>query len=384
MRHWLNPAASPAVCGLILSLCTLGAHADESTRRSDRTGGEAAEVIRERYANGVLKIERAVAQDADGNYYNHGPWEMWDQQGRLVGTGEYRNDRRHGAWVRFYNAGECELTAPAAGRLFEAPFSSEATFVDGRLHGDWVITDSLQRQVVHLRYNHGKRDGKCVWWFANGGKWREAEFRNGQMDGLLTEWTPDNRVVAEEQYVGGRRWGTKVAWYEPGKKQNETQFLFARELTVIDEDWWDGYSRLKLVKTEGRDVRQGQSVSYYRNGKKAMQVSFRNDVPAGTLLWWYPSGQLAIEGQYTAGKQSGTWGWWHANGQRWIQGEYAKGLQVGHWTWWTREGKVVEAAQFVDDGSPAAPSLEAIDNPPELAPAPGPRKASYSRPVGQR
>ncbi|MCE9556285.1 MAG: hypothetical protein K8T91_23290, partial [Planctomycetes bacterium] len=36
------------------------------------------EVVRERYPDGKIKVEREVIRDAEENYVNHGLWKMWD------------------------------------------------------------------------------------------------------------------------------------------------------------------------------------------------------------------------------------------------------------------------------------------------------------------
>ncbi|HEX4149783.1 MAG TPA: hypothetical protein VHY20_12380, partial [Pirellulales bacterium] len=373
---------------LVLGLSTAGAVAGEGEPAPALLNtGEArsvnrTEVIRERYPNGAVRIERHVAQDAEGNYYNHGAWKMWDQQNRVMGFGQHRNAVRQGAWVRYYQAGEAEIIAGPIGQQFEAPFTSEATFVDGKLDGEWVITDAQQRQVISWQYSHGLRHGVSVWWFPNGRKWREAEYTQGENDGLFSEWNPQERVVASEQYIDGRRLGSKIERYESGEKKVEAQYLFARELTRLDENWWNGYSRLQSTGKEGRDIRQGRLVTYFTNGQKAMQANYRNDQPDGAFVWWRSNGQKAIEGQYSGGKQTGDWAWWHANGQKWIQGDYQAGKQVGRWTWWTDRGSVVEAAQFVEEGATGPTSQETAEVPSELTdPPPGPRKASFNEPV---
>ena len=47
------------------------------------------ETITEKYPNRKVKIERQVVQDDERNYVNHGPWKMWDPNGKgfvLVGA----------------------------------------------------------------------------------------------------------------------------------------------------------------------------------------------------------------------------------------------------------------------------------------------------------
>ena len=40
------------------------------------------EIIRERYPNRAVKIEREVSQDENGNYINDGYWRMWIKRAR--------------------------------------------------------------------------------------------------------------------------------------------------------------------------------------------------------------------------------------------------------------------------------------------------------------
>ena len=60
--------------------------ADDATESTvEGTGG--VEVIRERFPNSAVKVERHVTQDAEGNYYNHG---LWTAVGRKRSAGRQR------------------------------------------------------------------------------------------------------------------------------------------------------------------------------------------------------------------------------------------------------------------------------------------------------
>jgi antitoxin component YwqK of YwqJK toxin-antitoxin module len=339
------------------------------------------EVIRERYTSRAVKVERHVAQDAEGNFSNHGPWSMWDEQGRLMGGGSFRHGARHGKWVRYFVAGEAEMLSGSVARDFSAPFTSDATFAESELQGKWTVTDSQDRTVFCSNFDHGLRDGKSTWFFSSGQKWREIEFHQGEIDGSLIEWSPQGKVMAKESFVHGRRHGVKTEWYAPGIKKVEAEFLFIKEVAQITDDWWAGVSRTLVVKKEGQDERHGRWTTYYRNGQKALEGEYQHDLPTGTFVWWHPNGQRAIQGDYKDGKQSGAWAWWHANGQRHIQGEYARGKQAGEWTWWTDDGAMAEAIAYDENGVQALPKaqrLETVTAPPELQ-SPPPAEGRSSR-----
>src|SRR5215469_2449125 len=109
----------------------------------DEEAGE-IEVIRERFPNGSIRIEREVTQDADGNYVNHGSWKMFDERGTILAEGHYRNGERDGTWNRWYRVKEAELFTKVPYSQFTGPFVSQASFRNGKLHGKWAIYDSKQ------------------------------------------------------------------------------------------------------------------------------------------------------------------------------------------------------------------------------------------------
>jgi antitoxin component YwqK of YwqJK toxin-antitoxin module len=330
------------------------------------------ETVRERYPSRAIKIERQVVRDAEGNFVNHGAWQMWNERGQSMGRGQYRNGKREGVWLRTFQAGEAPMFSGAWGKMFEAPLLTSGTFVDGELHGVWAIVDSQERPVASWHYEHSQRNGKSVWYFPNGQKYREADYHDGQLDGKFTEWAADGSIVAEEMYVDGRRRGTQTEYFEADAKKAEAEYLFAREMVRTTEDWWAGVATTNVIAREGRDLKHGHYVTWYRNGQKAMEGEFREDQPVGKFVWWHPNGLRAIEGEYIGGKQGGRWSWWYESGKRFIQGGYQDGEQIGKWTWWTEAGAVAESSVYSigSRGVAVTPVEEPTWHEPRTIPAP--------------
>ena len=113
---------------------------------------EPEETIQERYPDGKVKVERGVRQDRLQNYLNHGPWRMWDQQGRLVVEGLYRDGQAEGQWIRWYAADGAEMFSQSPFNLYQAPFASRATFRTGKLTGHWIITDQNERKICDWNF----------------------------------------------------------------------------------------------------------------------------------------------------------------------------------------------------------------------------------------
>ena len=209
---------------------------EESARRAEHA--PEIEVITERYPSRAVRVEREVAQDDQGNYYNHGAWSHWDENGVLKGSGEYRNGRRHGKWVRWFNTGESKILSSALYKSFQAPFVSEATFVDGKLQGTWNIVDTQGRLASEWQFEEGEMHGKCIWYFPSGHKQREVDYQNGQIEGQLLEWTleaekpvmkngrpvarqgePEHKLVTKATYQNGRRQSAHTDFYKPGREE---------------------------------------------------------------------------------------------------------------------------------------------------------------------
>ena len=93
--------------------------ADSETTVGDIEPG-GIEVVRERYPNTHVKIERETTLDSHGNYVNHGSWKMWDTAGNVVAEGQYNMGKRSGQWTRRINREQTELLslyASAVGHL---------------------------------------------------------------------------------------------------------------------------------------------------------------------------------------------------------------------------------------------------------------------------
>jgi antitoxin component YwqK of YwqJK toxin-antitoxin module len=321
------------------------------------------EIITERYPNRAVRIERHVAQDEQGNYFNHGPWSQWDENGVLKGSGEFRYGRRHGKWVRWFNANEGKIISSPLYKQFSAPFAAEATFDNGKLHGVWSIYDSQGRLASEWQFDEGELHGKSVWYFPSGHKQREVDYQQGQIEGQLLEWAfesepkqknsrvqtrqePEYKLVAKATYANGRRQAPHTDYYSPGVKKAEGMYLFAKEITKTTYDFWNGDIFTSVTGKEGVNQRHGQWTYWYKDGGKQMEGEFDQDKPVGKHVWWYSNGQKQAEGEFDAGLETGKWTWWHSNGQKMTEGEFVDGTQVGRWIRWNASGLVEDTRDY--------------------------------------
>jgi len=343
---------------------------DAAPSEAQSTNDAVVELIKERYPNGTIKVEREMAQDSEGSYVLHGAWRMFDEQGRLIIDGHHERNHKVGLWRRFYRGTEVPLLATAPYKDFSAPFISQATFHAGQFHGKWTITDSKQRKVHEIEFSDGERHGKATWFYPNGAIMLQAQYEHGRVNGDVMKFGPDSSLLAQENYQAGRKLAPRVEFHDAERKIKKLETVVLHgSLAIKAPDNWDTCT-LAAFEVRGVDEKHGPFSTWHPNGQIAKQGEFRYNLPVGKVTYWFENGQLQMEGMYVDGRQEGVWTWWHANGQKAITGEYRDATPIGKWNWWQADGKLAQRAD--------------LSNRPLAAPSPTPEADSEMREAKQQ
>lgn len=332
---------------------------------SEQIDGRTVETIRERNAQGQVRVLRQVGQDSDGNYFNHGIWKRWDADGHLIAIGDYREGQRHGHWEQVIFSEYVALLKQAPYREFSGPFLSEASFERGKLHGKWTISDADGRKVSEIELASGVRHGTATWFYPNGQRFQEIHYVDGLLEGDLIRWDSRGAEVSRKSFKQGREVVVKSQKYDNGRLRSQVTML-SPALTIETLDNW-AMTEFSKYTVNGEQVKQGPLVLFHPNGQKAMEGSYEANEPIGKHLWWHVNGQKSIEGSYRGGKADGTWTWWHPEGPKSTQGDYSEGSPVGEWIWWNLEGKVVQRASLGTANSPTNVAQPGPQTSPQLA-----------------
>lgn len=319
---------------------------DGLTDAIEDTSVPSSEVVTERYENRKVKTEREVVQDQDQNYINHGKWKTYDRKGNVIIEGRYKYAEMDGVWTRLYYTRETELLNKAPFNQGQLPLVSQANFKDGKVHGKWVIFDSMKRRLCEWEFTDGKRDGRSTWWYSSGLKMREITYKDGTIDGELNEWDRNGKQVTKDLYVNGSRLATKTENFANRTKRAEGTVLYPKLVLDAPDNWLD--CTLATYTQEGEPVKHGVWTSWFQNGQKKLEGRYEQDVPTGQFTWWHENGQRSLVANYREGKKNGNWTWWHENGLKSIQGVYANDSPVSNWLWWQESGKVAQRADFND------------------------------------
>jgi antitoxin component YwqK of YwqJK toxin-antitoxin module len=308
------------------------------------------EVVRERYPNGKVHVERQVTLDADGNYVNHGSWRMYNTTEQVIAEGNYDLGKRVGTWTRWFGRGDAPVLGQYPFNRFKPPFVSTSTFSDDQLDGEWLIVDADQRKCVQISFSDGKRHGPVISWLPNGNTYQQAAYNMGVPVGDFFEVDKKGELELKGTYIEGRRLVTMSTHYDQSRqKQLKTEELYLAATTVekTADDFWT--LRFAEYATEGEGMRHGPSKSWYENGTQKHEGFYELGKKSGNFTFWHPNGQVSVTGEFRDNAPHGLWVWWHEMGQKAAIGKYQEGMLVGKWRWWNDEGRLAKSTVY--DGS---------------------------------
>ena len=323
---------------------SLGQH--QRGRKPDLRDLANREIIRQRYPDGNVQIARHVMQDAQGNWVNDGQWKLFDQQGAMIASGNYRNGTMNGKWSRLHTAGSGGIFSNAPFIEFDGPYASHAFFESGQLSGPWIIQDRKGQKILEIPYKNGRRNGVAVWYLPQGKIYRRMQFADGVPVGNLIEYDKQGKIRRRETYKDGMKIVNNVTYYRPsGQKRQESIVQRGRLELQGEDDWWEAKPAPMVVT--GEDVQDGPIRSWFENGQTKMMGQLVQGTRVGKFTWWHRNGTKQLIGQYDkSGNKVGQWRWWHENGIKSIDGNYAYGNPDGPWKWWNEQGKLINEEDF--------------------------------------
>jgi len=85
-----------------------------------------------------------------------------------------------------------------------------------------------------------------------------------------------------------------------------------------------------------------KEIHFFPGEKKYIEKNFNDSgKPDGVWVSWYENGNKNSEGTYRNGRWHGTYRVWHPNGKLFYTGEYANGRRTGIWKYYDSTGVLV-------------------------------------------
>ena len=197
--------------------------------------------------------------------------------------------------------------------LWTVKFSDEP--VTGKVFGYFGEPNNPKKVYIgNLR--NGKKEGKMVsYYHSTGKKSFECNYKDGELDGLKTNWYENGQREQEATFKDGELDGLITDWYENGQKKSKKSYK-------------DG-------------KKDGLWIEWHENGQKGFEGNFKDGKREELQTQWYENGQKMGVGSFKNGKLHGLETRWYENGQKWMEVAYKDG-KVILGIEWNRDGSIKE------------------------------------------
>ena len=108
--------------------------------------------------------------------------------------------------------------------------------ITGKVYGGFGEVGSPKKVYIGNMVN-GKKEGRWkIYYHSTGKKKYDYYYKNGELDGLNTNWYENGQKEVEGTYKDGEGYGLHTIWYENGQKEYEGTY---KDGAVISEKCWD-------------------------------------------------------------------------------------------------------------------------------------------------
>jgi antitoxin component YwqK of YwqJK toxin-antitoxin module len=100
------------------------------------------------------------------------------------------------------------------------------------------------------------------------------------------------------------------------------------------------------IDSIGAPIKDSLYCEFYENGKKKMEISYRNGVEHGSVRSWFSNGALEMTCIYHKGKLDGEKSRWYQNGSLKCRTCWSLGVQDGKSETWLKSGRLRSLVSF--------------------------------------
>ncbi|MBA3663607.1 MAG: hypothetical protein H0W61_05295 [Bacteroidetes bacterium] len=233
----------------------------------------------------------------------------WFSNNKILGAGLINNGNREGYWNFYYNNGIKR---------------SEGEFKKGVKTGPWKYYFAAGNIKEYHEMNNGEEKVYKTYYENNNPK-VDLAFTDNKINGEVKTYYSNGNINMIRNYKDG-----KIA----GK---ETQYF--------------RNSSLKYIVENNEGIYNGDFLEYYDNGNVYQKFTFVNGAIVGKASTYYnnDNNSLESEGAYVKNKITGEWKYYHKNGKLWKQGSFNdSGERDGLWKEFYEDGKPNSEENYSD------------------------------------
>lgn len=244
-------------------------------------------------------------------------------------TVELKNGQLHGTSVK--QAGSLIL--------------NKENYVNNVLHGKQIYNAPTGKLTFESDYFAGKRHGVSKKYDDLGNPTSSTQFEWGKEHAVRTVYIPGiNKKSNEIHYINDQRHGTNTIFGTNGEKLAIIHYHYDTP-TSYQTVGKNGELSSKIPFT--KEINKIES--YYKNGKKGLEINFKNFSYNGDYKLHFEDGSIAYQAQYNSGWLNGNQHINYANGQRYMQTSFINGKQEGNTIYFDTNGDKLIETNYSED-----------------------------------
>lgn len=206
-----------------------------------------------------------------------------------------------------------------------------------------------QDSLINYTDIQGNKQGKWTKNYKSGKKAYEANFRNNKLVGEYKRWFASGQLMAHVKYNEQGDVGYAKIYYDTGVICGEGKYV---NQNVKDSIWkfygTDGKLMSEVSYKKGK--LDGQSKSFFRNGKVSEVITYKDSVKEGLWRRYYEEGGTEMETMHVKGKRQGVFQVFYPKGNLKIKGRYFNDLPSDKWTYYNQDGSVEKELEYDKKG----------------------------------
>ena len=307
----------------------------------------------------------------------HGSYVEWDETGKEIINGKYKNGKPIGKWTWYYtnvpkhaHRVKCKTIDYKNGLMHGKYLEwhrdgrewKRFNYKDGRLNGEYIKHRKDGSKYYIGNYKNGKRFGDWVYFYHNDAKKREEIYGKEEKlegnvkeyhfggDGIAWDEVQNPQVSSETMYKDGYKDGIHKEWKSDGTVLRKGKYSLD-----MKEGKWEYYhesddgktSNLRLRVHFQKDKKVGKSIEYYKNGNlKESKIYDRLGKLHGDYEEYFVSGTIRAKGNMRGDEMEGKWNFYYHNEQKEMELELKQGVPVGNVKIWFDNGTLKKEIQI--------------------------------------
>ncbi|MEW6469324.1 MAG: hypothetical protein AB1458_10380 [Bacteroidota bacterium] len=264
------------------------------------------------------------------NGLSEGKTVFYYPNGTVMEEGSYYNDKKEGAWKGYHENGKQRF---------------EYNYEDGKMHGTskrYHSNGNLESEVV---YRNGDLHGPAKYYHENKQLQKEAFYREDMSEGTFKYYSQDGMMVSQRTYTHDML--VSYTYQDKTGKMAPDVPLSDDESGQLLTYFPNGNKALEQTFKNGNI--EGKRVEYFSNGKVYEEENYVNGNLEGPRKEYYPSGNLKAEENFYYDEPDGWCKYYHDNGKVEKEGKYIFGQRYGEWKEYDKMGKLVKIKVYIND-----------------------------------